>query len=95
MSNIFEMPSPARHEGVEALTARGVEGGGCGESPAVLDLPFVDLPFIDWRRYWCVNCGGWETFVVVDRFPCGWRGYCRGCEEVKYVLDERTNSEAC
>lgn len=56
------------------------------------------LAVLDLSRYqdpeWCANCGGEQTFVPVDRFPCGWRGYCLGCGDVKYVMDERTSSEA-
>ena len=59
---------------------------------AVLDLP-ADRPFIHQDRYWCVDCGGEQTFILVDRFACGWRGYCLGCEEAKFVMDTRTNSE--
>ena len=42
---------------------------------------------------WCSNCGGMQTFVPVDRFIGGWRGWCRGCEEVKYVMVSRSESE--
>lgn len=72
----------------------GVEGGVSGEKQsAALDLPLPD-PFLYQERRWCANCGGDQTFVPVDRFPFGWRGYCLGCEDVVYVMDERT-SEAC
>ena len=69
----------------------GDSGGGASEGG------FAVLEPDPWPRQdmrWCVNCGGPTLFVRVDRFPCGWRGYCLGCEEVKYVMDERTNSEA-
>ena len=46
-----------------------------------------------WRMEWCSNCGGMQTFVPVDRFIGGWRGWCRGCEEVKYVMVSRSESE--
>ena len=79
-------PQPTSH-----LRSVGIEDGDLpGEGIAVLDLPFIQQD-----RYWCANCGGEQTFVLVDRFPCGWRGYCLGCEETKYVMDTRMNSEAC
>ena len=57
-----------------------------------------DLAVLDLFRYqdpdWCANCGGEQTFVPVDKFPYGLRGYCLGCGEVKYVMNDRTNSEA-
>ena len=73
----------------------GVEGGVC-ETPggsAALDLHCDDLPdpFVYQERRWCANCGGDQTFVPVDRFPFGWRGYCLGCEDVVYVMDARTS----
>jgi len=76
----------------------GVEGGVCGEKKsAALDLHCDDLPlpdpFLYQERRWCANCGGDQTFVPVDRFPFGWRGYCLGCEDVVYVVDERTTAE--
>jgi hypothetical protein len=64
-------------------------GGGLTqgeEIAAVLDLSV----YYDMR--WCASCGGRRLFVPVDRFPFGWRGYCLGCEEVKYVMDERTSA---
>lgn len=73
--------------------------GGCVLTPgqergtasglAALD-PF---PYQDMR--WCANCGGPQMFIPVDRFIGGWRGYCLGCEQEKFVMDERTNAEAC
>jgi hypothetical protein len=76
----------------------GVEGGDGGVlKPAALDLLGFDLPnpFRYQQRRWCANCGGEQTFVPVDRFPFGWRGYCLGCEDVVFVMDARTTSEAC
>lgn len=67
----------------------GIEGGVCGAHFSAA----LDLPFIQQGRYWCANCGGPQTFILVDRFAHGWRGYCLGCEETKYVMDERMNSE--
>ena len=64
------------------------EDGGARGNIAVLEIPFIQQ-----GRYWCANCGGDQTFILVDRFTCGWRGYCLGCEETKYVMDDRTNSE--
>jgi hypothetical protein len=64
-------------------------GGGLTqgeEIAAVLD------PFVQQDMRWCVNCGGMTFFQRVDRFPFGWRCYCLGCEEVKYVMDERTSA---
>jgi hypothetical protein len=62
-----------------------------GEATAVPESPFIQL--FRQGRYWCVNCGGESTFILVDRFACGWRGYCLGCEETKYVMDRRSSSE--
>lgn len=63
------------------------------EGDCIPAIALLDLPFIHQDRYWCANCGGAQTFILVDRFPCGWRGYCLGCEETKYVMDTRENSE--
>ena len=71
----------------------GIEDGSAHNPvAAVLDIPARD-PFLYWAPRWCANCGGEQTFVPVDRFQFGWRGYCLGCEETKYVMDTRTNSE--
>jgi hypothetical protein len=51
-------------------------------------------PFVCQDMRECANCGGRKLFQPVDRFPFGWRGYCLGCEETKYVMDERTSEEA-
>jgi hypothetical protein len=70
--------------------ARESTGGGAvgqGVAEAALENPFRHQ-----KRYRCANCGGEPTFQPVDRFPCGWRGYCLGCGEVKYVMDDRTSS---
>lgn len=40
--------------------------------------------------HWCADCGGTRTFIPVEEFPGGWRGYCMGCEQEKYVLFTRT-----
>lgn len=58
---------------------------------AVLDPRFD--PWLYQDRRWCANCGGEQTFIPVDRFAFGWRGYCHGCEEVVYVMETRANSE--
>lgn len=79
-------PQSASSEGGQ-LTHSGERGTTAGV--AALD-PF---PYQDMR--WCANCGGPQMFIPVDRFIGGWRGYCLGCEQEKYVMDERTNAEAC
>lgn len=84
-SNVISI-SPA--DSVSPFTAGAGGGGEGGNAPAVLAVPFIHQD-----RYWCANCGGQRTFILVDRFPCGWRGYCLGCEETKYVMDTRENSE--
>ena len=70
--------------------------GGCGDGE--LNLGGGTAAVLDSQLYqdmrWCKNCGGVAMFIPVDRFPFGWRGYCLGCEEVVYVLDERTSEEA-
>ena len=73
----------ASHEGGELTPGERQPGS------AALD------PFLYQDRWWCSNCGGERMFQPVDRFPHGWRGYCMGCEDVVYVVDERTNAEAC
>jgi hypothetical protein len=61
---------------------------------AVLDSSLEYVPIMrDQKMRECANCGGPSLFVPVDRFPFGWRGYCLGCEEVVYVMDERTSVE--
>ena len=65
-----------------------VEGGDLF-SLAVAPTPL----FPPWRMEWCSKCGGMQTFVPVDKFIGGWRGWCRGCEEVKYVMVSRSESE--
>ena len=65
----------------------GVRNGDLRWDFAVLDS------WVHQDMRWCKNCAGEKLFVPVDRFPCGWRGYCLGCEEVVYVLDERTSEE--
>jgi hypothetical protein len=62
---------------------------GKGVSAAV--LPEVPLQAFQERR-WCANCAGAQTFIPVERLPFGWRGYCLGCEEEKYVMEERTSA---
>jgi len=92
---LLPMPLPAGRFPTKPQTA-GVEGGVCGASgggSAALDLDLPD-PFRYQERRWCANCGGEQTFVPVDRFPFGWRGYCMGCEDVVYAMDTRT-AEAC
>ena len=85
----FVSTSPA-----ESACPLGAAGAGDGGRGGELSSPAVPaVPFIHQDRYWCANCGGAQTFILVDRFPCGWRGYCLGCEETKYVMDTRENSE--
>lgn len=64
-----------------------VEGGDYGESLAALD----SLRLRDNQP--CDKCGGERIFTPLELFPFGKRGYCMGCGETKYVMDERTNSE--
>ena len=90
---LLRMTSPAAHNARAPESPAGIEGSGSSALPAPLDLPFLDVPFVDQERLWCANCGGPQTFIVVDRFIGGRRGYCLGCEETKYVMDTRTNSE--
>lgn len=78
------MTSPADTHRTHAPA--GVEAG-------VREVACLD-PFLYQSPRWCARCAGFETFVPVDRFPCGWRGYCLGCGEGKYVMDQRTCSEA-
>lgn len=71
--------------------------GGCGDG-GPLDSGGRTVAVLDSQLYqdmrWCKNRAGPQLFIPVDRFPFGWRGYCLGCEEVVYVLDERTSEEA-
>jgi hypothetical protein len=81
------MSLPTDHSfSLYAVGGESENGGTLGEV-AVLDSSIHQ----DMR--WCANCGGSSLFVPVDRFPFGWRGYCLGCEEVVYVMDERTSVE--
>ena len=73
----------------------GVSGERAGEGAAVGVDSSAALDYSVYQdMQHCIQCGGPQMFVPVDRFPCGWRGYCLGCGEVKYVMDERTSSEA-
>lgn len=88
---LLRMPLPAALFRSPLTAAGGGDGeieGETGTQPLAVPDPFVYQ-----RMRWCASCGGEQTFVPVDRFPHGWRGYCLGCEEVVYVVDERTTSE--
>jgi hypothetical protein len=43
---------------------------------------------------WCADCGGLKTFLVIEQCDAGRIGVCQGCEQVKFLPWERTNSEA-
>jgi hypothetical protein len=43
---------------------------------------------------WCADCGGSKTFLVTGHYEGGRIGVCQGCEQVKFLPWERTNSEA-
>lgn len=68
----------------ELTLPASIEGG----SSAALD------PFLYQDMRWCPKCGGEQVFIPVDRFEHGWRGYCLGCEEEKWVMDVRTSTDA-
>jgi hypothetical protein len=85
---VLHMSLPTENPDAVPPFSVGLGGGGLGGDTAALAVPFIHQD-----RYWCANCAGERTFVLVDRFPCGWRGYCLGCEETKYVMDSRENSE--
>lgn len=43
---------------------------------------------------WCGDCGGTRTFIESYRYDGGRVGICLGCEQVKRIPYDRTNSEA-
>jgi hypothetical protein len=40
----------------------------------------------------CSSCERVMLFQPVERFDFGWRGYCWGCGEEVYVMDQRSSS---
>ena len=43
---------------------------------------------------WCADCGGMQTFFELYRCDAGRVGICQGCEQIKRIPWERTNSKA-
>lgn len=79
--------------------AAAAQGSSEGESPSIpapLVVPcfvVVDPDVFEDMR-WCAECGGMQRFIPLERWPGGWRGLCWGCEQEKYVLIQRSESEA-
>jgi hypothetical protein len=62
--------------------------GGLSGGIVTLD-PFL---YQDMRH--CSSCERVMLFQPVERFDFGWRGYCWGCGEEVYVMDQRSSGEA-